>query len=157
MGLFVHHFFQKQTTNGNVGLRTSVSRPGKSGCAIMKSELDNMIQIKRVYDPVAPQDGHRFLVDRLWPRGIKKEKLALDAWLKELAPRDNLRHWYAHDPAKWDEFCHRYFTELDANPETWRIILDAASQGYVTLLFSSKELKLNNAVALKLYLEAHHQ
>jgi uncharacterized protein YeaO (DUF488 family) len=114
-----------------------------------------MIQIKRVYDPISPQDGHRFLVDRLWPRGIKKEKLALTAWLKEIAPSDDLRQWYSHDPAKWDEFYRRYSAELDAKPETWQVILNAASMGNVTLLFSSKELKINNAAALKLYLENH--
>jgi uncharacterized protein YeaO (DUF488 family) len=115
-----------------------------------------MIRIKRVYDPVEPQDGRRFLVDRLWPRGIKKEKLALDAWLKEVAPSDDLRNWYGHDPVKWDEFRRRYFSELDGKQPTWGIILDAVAQGNVTLLFSSKELKINNAVALKLFLEAHH-
>ncbi len=114
-----------------------------------------MIRIKRVYDPVSPDDGHRFLVDRLWPRGIKKEKIALNAWLKEVAPSDTLRHWYAHDPAKWDEFCRRYFVELDGVPEFWQIILDAANKDHVTLLFSSKELKLNNAAALKRYLGKH--
>jgi uncharacterized protein YeaO (DUF488 family) len=114
-----------------------------------------MIRIKRVYDPVSPDDGHRFLVDRLWPRGIKKEKLALNAWLKEVAPSDTLRRWYAHDPAKWDEFCRRYFTELDGVPEFWQIILDTANKDHVTLLFSSKELKRNNAAALKRYLEKH--
>jgi uncharacterized protein YeaO (DUF488 family) len=119
--------------------------------------VDSMIQVKRVYDPITSQDGHCFLVDRLWPRGIKKEKLALAAWLKEVAPSDDLRHWYAHDPAKWDEFRRRYYAELDAKPETWQVILEAATQGNVTLLFSSKELKINNAVALKLYLEEHHR
>jgi len=114
-----------------------------------------MIQIKRVYEPVAPRDGQRFLVDRLWPRGIKKEKLALTAWLKDAAPGNDLRHWYAHDPAKWDEFCRRYFAYLDANPGIWQVIAEAATQGDITLLFSSKELKLNNAAALKLYLEVH--
>jgi uncharacterized protein YeaO (DUF488 family) len=114
-----------------------------------------MIQIKRVYDPVAPEDGYRFLVDRLWPRGIKIESLALYTWIKDVAPSDSLRNWYAHDPVKWDEFCRRYFAELDGKPETWQVILDTAGQGNVTLLFSSKEVKLNNAVALKQYLEAH--
>ena len=115
-----------------------------------------MIQIKRVYELVSPQDGQRFLVDRLWPRGIKKENLAISAWLKEVAPSAELRHWYEHDPAKWDEFCRRYFIELDGKPETWQGFLDFAAQGNVTLLFSSKELKINNAAALKLYLEKHH-
>jgi len=114
-----------------------------------------MIQIKRVYEPVAPRDGQRFLVDRLWPRGIKKDKLALTAWLKDAAPGNDLRQWYAHDPSKWDEFCRRYFADLDANPGIWQVIAEAAAQGDITLLFSSKELKLNNATALKLYLEVH--
>jgi uncharacterized protein YeaO (DUF488 family) len=113
-----------------------------------------MIRIKRVYEPVAPGDGHLFLVDRLWPRGFTKEKLAIEAWLKEVAPSDDLRHWYSHDPAKWDEFRRRYFAELDGKPEIWRVLLDAAAQGDVTLLYSSKELKINNAVALKQYLDA---
>jgi uncharacterized protein YeaO (DUF488 family) len=113
-----------------------------------------MIKIKRVYEPVEQGNGRRFLVDRLWPRGISKEKLALDAWLKEVAPSDDLRHWYAHDPAKWDEFRHRYFAELDGKPGIWQVLLDASGQGDVTLLYSSKELKINNAVALKQYLDA---
>jgi uncharacterized protein YeaO (DUF488 family) len=118
--------------------------------------MDAMIRIKRVYEPVEPQDGNRYLVDRLWPRGVKKEKLALTAWLKEAAPSDDLRRWYAHDPAKWDEFRRRYHAELDAKPETWLILHGAAARGDVTLLFSSKELKINNAAALKMYLEEHN-
>jgi uncharacterized protein YeaO (DUF488 family) len=114
-----------------------------------------MIRIKRVYEPIGPQDGERYLVDRLWPRGIKKEKLAITAWLKEAAPSDDLRRWYAHDPDKWDEFCQRYFAELDGKPETWRVLLGDATRGDVTLLFSSKELEINNATALKIYLEAY--
>jgi uncharacterized protein YeaO (DUF488 family) len=112
-----------------------------------------MIKIKRVYDPASPDDGQRFLVDRLWPRGIKKEALKLHAWVKEVAPSDELRHWYGHDPDKWCEFNERYFAELDKIPETWHPLLEAAHKGTITLLFSSKELKINNAVTLKAYLE----
>ena len=115
-----------------------------------------MLQIKRVYAPAVPQDGHRFLVDRVWPRGVKREALALDAWLKDVAPSADLRKWFAHDPEKWDEFCRRYFVELDAKPQTWQVIVDTARQGRVTLLYGARELQHNNAVALKLYLEAHH-
>jgi uncharacterized protein YeaO (DUF488 family) len=114
-----------------------------------------MIRIKRVYEPVEPQDGERYLVDRLWPRGINKEKLVLAAWLKEAAPSNDLRRWYAHDPAKWDEFRRRYFAELDGNSETRQILLEASARGNVTLLFSSRELEINNAEALKIYLEAN--
>jgi uncharacterized protein YeaO (DUF488 family) len=109
--------------------------------------------IKRVYDAAGPEDGARFLVDRLWPRGIKREALKLDGWLKEVAPSDDLRHWYRHEPEKWPEFQQRYFAELDSKPETWQTILEAARQKNVTLLFSSREININNAAALKAYLE----
>ena len=112
-----------------------------------------MIQVKRVYEKPFPTQGVSFLVDRLWPRGIKKEQLHIEAWLKEVAPSNELRSWYSHDPAKWDEFRRRYFAELDASPEAWQPILKAARLGEVTLLYSSKETKINNAVALKEYLE----
>jgi uncharacterized protein YeaO (DUF488 family) len=115
-----------------------------------------MIQLKRVYDPIAPEDGRRFLDDRLWPRGIKRENLALEAWIKEVAPSDNLRNWFAHDPAKGDGFCRRYFAELDDKPEIWRIFPDTAHQGNITLLFGAKDIRHDNAVALKLYLKAPH-
>lgn len=111
-----------------------------------------MIHVKRVYEPVSAKDGQRFLVDRLWPRGIKKEDLKIAAWYKDAAPSNELRHWYGHDPDKWCEFNKRYFDELDRQPETWQPLLQAARQGDITLLFSSKELELNNAVTLKAYL-----
>ena len=76
-------------------------------------EADTMIRIKRVYDPLEPDDGPRFLVDRLWPRGMKKENLPMDGWLKDVAPSDALRRWFGHDPAKWEEFCCRYDAELE--------------------------------------------
>lgn len=112
-----------------------------------------MIRVKRVYDPPARGDGVRFLVDRLWPRGVKRESLRLDGWLKDAAPSDELRRWFGHDPARWDEFRRRYFAELDGNPEGWRPILEAARKGNVTLLFSAREAAHNNAVALKAYLD----
>ena len=112
-----------------------------------------MIQIKRAYDPPAKSDGARILVERLWPRGIKKEALKLDAWLKPVAPSTELRKWVNHDPARWTEFQRRYRVELDQHPEAWQPILDAAAKGKVTLLFSSHDAEHNNVVALKSYLE----
>lgn len=111
------------------------------------------IRVKRVYDPPAPDDGKRFLVDRLWPRGLKKEALQLDGWLKEVAPSDGLRKWFGHDPAKWEEFQRRYFAELEARPEAWQPLLEEARKGTVTLLFSARDEQHNNAVALKIFLE----
>ena len=112
-----------------------------------------MIRTRRAYDPPAPGDGARFLVDRLWPRGVRKEALQLDGWFKELAPSDALRQWFNHDPAKWSEFQRRYFAELEKKPETWKEIAAAARRGDVTLLFGAKDTEHNNAVALKKFLE----
>ena len=106
-----------------------------------------------MYEPPAAEDGARLLVDRLWPRGVTKEKLQLAGWLKETAPSDALREWFDHDPAKWDEFQRRYGAELEANPKVWEPILQAARDGKVTLLFAAKDAEHNNAVALKAFLE----
>ena len=114
-----------------------------------------MIKIKRTYDPASPQDGTRFLVDRLWPRGVSKAALKMDGWLKEVAPSDELRRWFGHDPARWDEFQRRYFAELKRIPAAWQPLLEAGRQGDVTLLYSAKDEEHNNAVALKAYLEKH--
>lgn len=114
------------------------------------------IHVQRVYeDGAGPRagGGARFLVDRLWPRGKRKDALALDGWLREVAPSDRLRQWFKHDPSRWDEFVRRYDAELDAQPEAWEPLLDAASHGDVTLLFGAKDEEHNNAVALKQYLE----
>lgn len=111
-----------------------------------------MIRIERVYDPPANQTGSRFLVDRLWPRGIKKENLMLNGWLKEAAPSQQLRQWFGHDPKKWKEFRERYFAELDQKPESWQLLLETARKGNITLLYGAKEEKFNNAAALKEYL-----
>ena len=114
----------------------------------------DMIQIKRVYEPAARTDGVRLLVERLWPRGVKKEKLRLDGWLKDVAPSTELRKWFGHDPAKWEAFERRYWRELDAHQGALQPILDAQSKGVVTLLFSSHDAAHNNVVALKAYIEA---
>lgn len=111
-----------------------------------------IVKAKRVYDAIQRSDGPRFLVERLWPRGVKKEKLKLDAWLKEVAPSDGLRRWFGHDPAKWGEFQRRYRAELDENPNAWKQLLDAAMQGNVTLLYSARDTEHNNAIVLKDYL-----
>jgi uncharacterized protein YeaO (DUF488 family) len=112
-----------------------------------------MIRVKRTYDPVESIDGARFLVDRLWPRGIKKEALKIQAWLKDAAPSNELRHWYHHDMEQWDAFRKRYFAELEASREAWLPLLEAARRETVTLLYASKNTEQNNAVALKKFLE----
>lgn len=113
-----------------------------------------MILLKRAYDKPDKQDGARFLVERLWPRGIRKTSLPLDEWVKEAGPSTELRKWFGHDPDKWKEFQHRYFAELDEKPEVWTPVLRAAEKGPVTLIYSSHDTEHNNAVALKRYLEA---
>jgi uncharacterized protein YeaO (DUF488 family) len=112
-----------------------------------------MIYIKRAYSPAAADDGARFLIDRLWPRGIKKEDLPLDGWLKEVAPSDALRKWFGHDPARWEEFQRRYYSELDAKAEALRPIREAALRRNVTLVYGARDQEHNDAVALKAYLE----
>lgn len=114
-----------------------------------------MIQIQRVYDlrPMG-EGGVCFLVERLWPRGVKKERLPFTGWLKEVAPSPSLRRWFGHDPGKWQEFCRRYFAELEAKPEVWQPLLEAARRGEVTLLYSARDPQHNSAVALKEYLTA---
>jgi uncharacterized protein YeaO (DUF488 family) len=113
-----------------------------------------MILLKRAYDRASPKDGKRFLVERLWPRGIKKSALPLDGWLKDVAPSTELRKWFSHDPEKWSEFRRRYRAELLHRPEAWNRLLDAARNGTVTLIFSSHDLQHNNAVVLQEFLES---
>ena len=111
-----------------------------------------MIRIKRAYEPLAPADGKRFLVERLWPRGIRKEALAMDAWLKEVAPSTELRKWFGHRPERWEEFRRRYRAELDENAEEWKPILAAARHDPVTLLYSAHDVQHNGALVLRDYL-----
>jgi uncharacterized protein YeaO (DUF488 family) len=112
-----------------------------------------MIKIKRIYDPYAKADGKRVLVDRLWPRGIKKEDARCDLWLKDIAPSDGLRKWFSHDPAKWQEFRKRYGKELEDRQDMIEDLRKEARRGTVTLLFAAKDSERNNAVVLKEVIE----
>lgn len=112
-----------------------------------------MIKIKRVYEDAVKNDGIRFFVERLWPRGIKKEDLKMKAWLKDVAPSPELRKWFAHDPGKWLEFRTRYRAELGSSPEAWQPILEAAKHGDVTLLYSARDSEHNSALLLKDFVE----
>ena len=107
-----------------------------------------VIEIKRVYNEARESDGFRILVDRLWPRGLNKERANVDLWLKDIAPSEELRKWFSHDPAKWDEFKQRYFQELDHKKELVSIIIQKVREGKVTLLYAAKEEKFNNGMAL---------
>ncbi len=111
-----------------------------------------MIRIKRAYEPASPEDGRRFLVERLWPRGVKKEALVMEAWLKDVAPSTELRKWYAHRVERWPEFQRRYREELDANRDAWKPLLDASARGTVTLLYGARDVEHNSAVVLREYL-----
>jgi uncharacterized protein YeaO (DUF488 family) len=119
----------------------------------MKGRGEKVIKIKRVYENAGPADGTRVLVERLWPRGMRKEELALNSWIKDVAPSTDLRRWFSHDPAKWEEFRRRYFAELDAHVTAWQPLLEVASKGNLTLLYSSRDTEHNNAVALMEYLK----
>ncbi len=112
-----------------------------------------MIHIKRIYEESSEDDGLRILVDRLWPRGISKARAEIGRWEKDLAPSNELRHWFGHDPAKWEEFQERYRAELVDKGEELARIQQEASEGVVTLLYAAKDEEHNNAVALKRYIE----
>ena len=107
-----------------------------------------MIKMKRVYDSVSPEDGKRILIDRLWPRGIRREDVKVDEWLKDIAPSNELRKWFSHDPSKWQEFKKRYKKELEKKPEIIERIRTEARRETLTLLFSARDTDHNNAKAL---------
>ena len=111
-----------------------------------------MISIKRAYEPRTRADGRRILVERLWPRGMKKEALRADSWMKEVAPSTQLRQWFGHEVERWDEFRRRYRRELNANRDAWTPILDASKRSRVTLLYSAHDVLHNGAVVLREYL-----
>jgi uncharacterized protein YeaO (DUF488 family) len=117
----------------------------------------DVIIIKRIYDAPSRGDGKRILVDRLWPRGVKKDEARIDAWMKDVAPSGDLRKWFGHDPEKWGEFKRRFFAELKNKKDLVDQLAGMARKGRVTLLFGSKEERFNNAVALKEYLEARRK
>lgn len=106
----------------------------------------------RVYDKRSPDDGFRFLVDRIWPRGIRKEALHAARWIKEVAPSASLRKWFGNEAARWPEFRRRYCLELEKNPTAWAPLLEAVRQGTVTLLFAARQMEMNQAVVLRDFL-----
>lgn len=122
-------------------------------CLTRVKYLDNMIKIKRAYDEASDDDGYRILVGRLWPRGVTKERAAIDLWLKDVAPSTALRKWFRHDPKKWDAFRERYRKELESKQGDIEIIMRKAKEGTVTLIYSARDREHNAAVALKEYIE----
>ena len=111
------------------------------------------ISLKRVYEAPSPSDGYRILVERLWPRGLSKQQAAIDLWAREAAPSTDLRRWFNHEPDKWDEFKRRYFEELNSLRDALMPILESVQAGPVTFVFASREVRFNNAVALKEFVE----
>jgi uncharacterized protein YeaO (DUF488 family) len=114
----------------------------------------SQIRLSRVYDTEPHPPGKVYLVERLWPRGVRKGAVTMDAWAKDVAPSTELRQWFSHEPERWDEFRRRYFAELDAREAAWNPLLDAAGDADITLLYSSRDRTHNNAVALREYLLA---
>lgn len=110
------------------------------------------IEIVRAYDALGPDGRPRFLVDRMWPRGVTKDTLRLAAWLRDVAPSTELRRWFGHDPARWETFQTRYCAELDANPQAWQPLIEAAERGPIALLFGARDREHNQAVVLRDYL-----
>lgn len=110
--------------------------------------------VKRIYEPAARSDGYRVLVDRLWPRGVSKERADLDEWAKDIAPSSQLRKWFGHDPSKFIEFTERYETELKNNPKTKTYIADWQTHDIVTLLYAARDKTHNEAVALQKFLSS---
>lgn len=113
------------------------------------------IRLRRAYDPPESEDGLRILVERLWPRGLTRERAAIDHWPKEIAPSPALRKWYGHDPSKWAEFRTRYRAELRSNPDGIAMVREWLDNGPVTFVFGSRETRMNSAAVLKEYLEGH--
>ena len=113
-----------------------------------------MIRVKRIYEEPSDQDGFRILVDRLWPRGLRKSEARLDLWMKEIAPENRLRRWFSHDPEKWEEFRKCYLKELEQKEEYVQELLDKARETDLTLLYAAKDETFNNATVLKEYLES---
>lgn len=107
------------------------------------------VQLKRAYLPASPEDGTRILVDRLWPRGVRKADVAIDQWMKDVAPSTELRHWFGHEPSRWEEFQHRYKSELAHNAELVNELRAIAKKGRLTLIYSASDELHNQAVVLR--------
>ena len=118
----------------------------------MNKDIEEGVQIKRVYEPADCKDGVRVFVDRIWPRGFTKELLKADVWMKDVAPSTTLRKWFNHEQAKWEEFKHRYIEELESNEKEVKQLLDLAAKEKITLLFAARDTLYNHAVVLKEYL-----
>ena len=114
-----------------------------------------MIKLKRVYEDPSPQDGLRVLVERLWPRGLSKERAAVDLWLKDVAPSPELRKWFGHDPARWEQFQKRYRQELREKKDAVRLLKQKEKKGTVTLVYAARDEEHNGALVLKLFLQGH--
>jgi uncharacterized protein YeaO (DUF488 family) len=112
-----------------------------------------MIHLKRAYEEPDPADGERILVERLWPRGLTKARVAVDLWLKDVAPSPELRKWFGHDPARWKQFQKRYWRELTAKQEAVDLLASKARRGTVTLVYAARDLEHNGALALKEFLD----
>ncbi|VVB85912.1 Uncharacterised protein [uncultured archaeon] len=115
-----------------------------------------MIKLKRVYEEPSKDDGLRILVERLWPRGLTKERAAVDLWLKDAAPSPELRKWFGHEPEKWDEFCKRYWADLERKNEIIELLKKKSREGIVTFVYAAKDEEHNGAVALKKFLELNN-
>ncbi|MGC1272864.1 MAG: DUF488 domain-containing protein [Planctomycetaceae bacterium] len=113
-----------------------------------------MIRLKRVYEAPSQEDGERILVERLWPRGCTKERAAVDLWLKDIAPSPELRRWFGHDPARWDQFQKRYQAELQEKPDIVQLLRQKGTDGTLTLIFAARDLEHNSALVLKQYLQS---
>ncbi|MER3438407.1 MAG: hypothetical protein C4346_12940 [Chloroflexota bacterium] len=121
----------------------------------MNTKTPIRVRLRRIYDPPAADEGLRILVDRIWPRGVSKERAHVDLWLRDVAPSDDLRRWFGHDPERWEEFQERYRQELEADPARLAPLLEAIQRGPVTLLYSARDEHHNQAVALKAIVEEH--
>jgi uncharacterized protein YeaO (DUF488 family) len=115
--------------------------------------MRKMIKIKRIYEEPSEDDGYRILVDRLWPRGLSKKKSKIDLWLRDIAPSNDLRKWFSHDPAKWNEFKKRYIKELENNSSLQKLIEIIKQKNSITLLYATKDKERNNATVIKEYIE----
>jgi uncharacterized protein YeaO (DUF488 family) len=130
------------------GLLVGLTCPASQLKKYVRGHRMKTIKIKRIYDPAAEDDGRRILVDRLWPRGIKKDDAAIDEWLKDIAPSNELRKWFSHDPSKWTEFKERYIEELKQKRDMVERLRMDADKGGITLVFAAKDTEHNNAAVL---------